>query len=112
MKRTLTLLTLLGAIAAAPLNATEHWWDGVSINKETNLLEGGYTSYKRSPSIDWDMCWAASAANAIAWWQDRVEENGALIIPEGTPRGYEVWENIRLWWKNKEVFPGQPFNIG
>ena len=106
MKRTLTLLTLLGAIAAAPLNATEHWWDGVSINKETNLLEGGYTSYKRSPSIDWDMCWAASAANAIAWWQDRVEENGALIIPEGTPRGYEVWENIRLWWKNKGGFPG------
>ena len=106
MKRTLTLLTLLGAIAAAPLNATEHWWEGVSINKETNLLEGGYTSYKRSPSIDWDMCWAASAANAIAWWQDRVEENGALIIPEGTPRGYEVWENIRLWWKNKGGFPG------
>ena len=106
MKRTLTLLTLLGAIAATPLNATEHWWEGVSINKETNLLEGGYTSYKRSPSIDWDMCWAASAANAIAWWQDRVEENGALIIPEGTPRGYEVWENIRLWWKNKGGFPG------
>ena len=106
MKRTLTLLTLLGAIAATPLNATEHWWKGVSINKETNLLEGGYTSYKRSPSIDWDMCWAASAANAIAWWQDRVEENGALIIPEGTPRGYEVWENIRLWWKNKGGFPG------
>ena len=106
MKRTLTLLTLLGAIAATPLNATEHWWKGVSINKETNILEGGYTSYKRSPSIDWDMCWAASAANAIAWWQDRVEENGALIIPEGTPRGYEVWENIRLWWKNKGGFPG------
>ena len=103
MKKTLTLLTLLGATAAAPLNAKEYWADGVTFDKMTKTATGAYTSYKHNSvsGPDAAMCWAAAASNLIAWWQDRTEENGAIIIPDGTPRGYDVWETVRTLWVNQ-----------
>lgn len=103
MKETLTLLTLLGATAAAPLNAKEYWADGVTFDKTTKMATGAYTSYKHNSvsGSDAAMCWAAAASNLIAWWQDRTEENGAIIIPDGTPRGYDVWETVRTLWVNQ-----------
>ncbi|MDO4818673.1 MAG: hypothetical protein Q3986_09635 [Akkermansia sp.] len=108
MKRTLTLLTLMGAIAAAPLNAREVWWKGVTRDPETQMMEGAITSYKHNPYAgeDSEMCWVAAASNVIAWWQDRVEENGALIIPEEAPRGYNVFEKERTLWANVGGYEG------
>ena len=108
MKKTLTLLTLLGAIATAPLNAKEVWWKGVTHDPETQMMEGAITSYKHNPYAgeDSEMCWVAAASNVIAWWQDRVEENGALIIPEEAPRGYNVFEKERTLWANVGGYEG------
>ena len=104
MKKTLAIATLLGALnATAPANATEHWAKGVTFDKTTKMATGAYTSYKHNAvsGDDSELCWAASAANLIAWWQDRTEENGAIIIPNGTPRGYAVWETVRTLWDNR-----------
>ncbi len=103
MKKTLAIAALLGVLyASVPCSATIHWADGVTCDLTTGMATGAYTSYKHNAVYgdDSQLCWAASAANLIAWWQDRVEENGAIIIPNGTPRGYEVWEEVRLNWGN------------
>ncbi|MDO4818526.1 MAG: PEP-CTERM sorting domain-containing protein [Akkermansia sp.] len=103
MKKTLTLLALAAVLGAPQLTATEHWADGVTFDKTTKMATGAYTSYKHNSvsGSDAAMCWAAAASNLIAWWQDRTEENGAIIIPDGTPRGYEVWETVRTLWYNQ-----------
>ncbi|MCQ2371002.1 MAG: PEP-CTERM sorting domain-containing protein [Akkermansia sp.] len=103
MKKTLTLLALAAVLGAPQLTATEHWADGVTFDKTTKMATGAYTSYKHNSvsGPDAAMCWAAAASNLIAWWQDRTEENGAIIIPDGTPRGYEVWETVRTLWYNQ-----------
>ncbi len=44
---------------------------------------GGYRMYY---SGDFSMCWAASAANTLQWWQDRKAEYTAL--PTDVPNGY------------------------
>ena len=110
MKKTLTLLALLGALTSAPLRAEDIWWPGV---EGTPSEYGGYdlkgatATYKHNSSgtnpgdtPDYDMCWGVTAANQIAWWQEQVEQNGALIIPENAPRGNQVWEELRTMWKN------------
>lgn len=110
MKKTLTLLALLGTIAATTLFAGEEvWWTGVTHDPETHTMEGAITTYKLlSPTYntDSDMCWVASACNVIAWWQDRVEENGALIIPESAPRDYDVFLKERQLWNNVGGYQG------
>lgn len=96
MKKTLFLLaTLLAPLAA---QAETIWTAGV--------IEGApstyYTAYKHNPSYGWDhnMCWAVSASNVIAWWQDQVTQSGAYILPEDCPTGLGVWEQVRLLWQD------------
>lgn len=108
MKKTLTLLALLmiaGPQAMADTTAPrEVWWNGVTHDPTTRKMEGAITTYKYNtyPGVNSDsgMCWVASACNLLAWWQDRVEENGALIIPEGTPRDYKIFDVERTLWNN------------
>ena len=110
MKKTLTLAAVLAALYTAPAYAGEHWADGVEWDRVSRLATGAYTSYKHNSTSaavpegdtpDHLLCWAVSASNLIAWWQDRVRENGALILPDDAPRGYEVWENVRKYWYNQ-----------
>lgn len=110
MKKTLTLMALLGSLTSAPLSAEDIWWPGV---EGTPSEYGGYdlkgatATYKHNSSgtnpgdtPDYDMCWGVTAANQIAWWQEQMEQNGALIIPKNAPRGNQVWEELRTMWKN------------
>ena len=110
MKKTLTLMALLGALSSAPLSAEDIWWPGVEATPSEYGgydLKGATATYKHNSSgtnpgdtPDYDMCWGVTAANQIAWWQEQVEQNGALIIPENAPRGNQVWEELRTMWKN------------
>ncbi len=111
MKKSLLLMALLGSMTAAPLSAEDIWWQGVEATPAPNggyALSGATATYKHNPggtnpgdTPDYNMCWGVSAANQIAWWQEQMEQNGALIIPEGTPRGNEVWEKMRQMWQNQ-----------
>lgn len=74
------------AISVFRATATEYWVDGVSRNG------GWYDAVKYgnlNDSRDSNLCWAASAANMLQWWQARYE------IPEGIPNGDEIWNDIR-----------------
>ena len=111
MKKTLTIAALLGALyTTVPATGAEHWADGVTgWRLDNRIANGAYTSYKHNSvtgaaaegdTPDHLMCWAAAASNLIAWWQDRVKENGALILPDEAPRGHDVWEAVRTYWTN------------
>lgn len=62
----LVLLALSAALSTA--TAAQAWVDGVS------RTSGWYDANKANPDSedgDNDLCWAASASNLIAWWQDK-----------------------------------------
>lgn len=108
MKKTLTLISLLGLGSLEAVESGQYWVTGVTYNEETSSITGGYTAYKHTPSSgpnaeDHLMCSAVSASNVIAWWQDEVERNGAVIVPDEAPRGTQVWEDVRLMWKNRAL---------
>ena len=64
-----------------------------------------YYFFTKAGAYDSPMCWAISAACTIAWWQDQVEKNGALIMPKDQPRDIDVWYTMRNHWKSRG---GQP----
>ena len=107
MKKTLTLLALLGMLAANPLAAEEHWMVGVTCHDNNSTDEwlnynypkvvdaGAYTFSKdQADTYATNQCWVASGADTLAWWQDQVEANGALIIHSDIPRGQDLWKAI------------------
>ncbi len=50
---------------------------------------GSYSGYKMSASDDNAMCWAASSANTLQWWQDRKAESTTVTAPNG----YAEWQS-------------------
>ncbi len=117
MKKTLTLLALLMIAGPQAMAETtpprEVWWTGVTHDPETHKMEGAITTYKHyyAGDSDSDMCWVAASSNVIAWWQDRVEQNGALIIPKDAPRDYEVFETERHLWPNVGGYEGRAIQM-
>lgn len=61
----------------------------------------------RGENGDINMCWAASAANIIEWWQDRYVSKGG-VLPEGAIKGpgknYELalMELFHTQWNNEK----------
>lgn len=125
MKKTLTLLALLmiagpQAMAETTTTTTEHWVKGVVCHDNDSPDEwfrnnypkvvdaGAYTFSKNdADSYATNQCWAASAANALAWWEDRVEENGALILHD-TPRGVNLWKTLSPMFVKDGGYPAMP----
>ncbi|MDO4221929.1 MAG: hypothetical protein Q4C88_07405 [Akkermansia sp.] len=122
MKKTLTLLALLGMLAAYPLTAEEHWMVGVTCHDNNESSEyyrdnypkvvdaGAYTFSKSdADSYATNQCWAAAAADTLAWWEDRVEENGALILHD-TPRGLQLWKTLSPMFVKDGGYPRYAMN--
>lgn len=77
------LHVLVAATALAgtlPTDAATVWADGVSKNR-------GWTDANKTGENDKFLCWAASAANIIEWWQTK--NTGAARFPGNTPRKAE-----------------------
>ena len=122
MKKTLTLLALLGAVATSPLSAEDVWMKGVKWSYPT---DPDYLEYRRivedntaytfskddADEHATNQCWAAAAADTLAWWQDRVEENGALIIHSGIPRGLELWKTLSPMFVTDGGYPNFAMNF-
>ncbi|MDO4222385.1 MAG: hypothetical protein Q4C88_09735, partial [Akkermansia sp.] len=107
--------------AALPLHAAVRTY----MVRGVTEAKGWYDGDKSGPS-DRQMCWAASAANMIAWWQDR---NADTHGQTQAPTGKNVWETMKKafdntagspmaatnWWfsKNKGPRPnGAKENLG
>ena len=84
-------LCLFAGVAAAEdsVNLTRY---GVDVDS----TEGWYDANKTPENdIDDNMCYAASAANLVTWWQDWRKQNG-YSLPEGVPDTLEdVWNRYR-----------------
>lgn len=80
------LVTVLCCVAMVHAETKTVWANGVS-------AEGGWYDVNKSDStIDDDMmCYAASAANLLAWWQDSLTR-----VPVGTPgTADEIWSTMQ-----------------
>ncbi len=80
--------------------AEEYWVDGVT--KETGWYDANKTPAKDGYWVTGDQgdvstCHAATAANLIAWWQDRYK---GRKLPEGVPTdAQEIWQT----YKNHQI---------
>ncbi len=83
MKKTFLTVLVCGAAAFSCASAEIIWVDGVSI-------ENGWFDVNKSSTTNADdmMCYAASAANLIAWWQNKLPG-----VPAGTPtHANAIWQ--------------------
>lgn len=85
--RSFLLPVIACAFTLSPVRADELWVDGVSISG------GWYDANKANPYAedgDNNLCWAASASNLIAWWQDKYQ------VPSGTPTDVDnIWSTYK-----------------
>ena len=90
-------LAMLPLCAAEPPAPATHWVKGVTAEK------GWHDANKDRPE-DGHKCWAATAANMLAWWQDR---NPHLAARPGAPCGLgEIWDTFRRAFTD---CPGETF---
>lgn len=84
----LSVLVLLAFSAAlSTATAAQAWVDGVT------QTSGWYDANKANPYAedgDNDLCWAASASNLVAWWQDKYQ------TPAGVPNDIDsIWATYK-----------------
>lgn len=109
MMRLASLLALL--LTCLPTSAgTQIWVRGVSPQK-------GWYDANKTLTHDRNLCWAATAANMIAWWQDQHADTAArTAMPQGASA---AWDTLRRafsdcsgdtyfslrWWFSGEMPP-------
>lgn len=87
----------------------QHWANGLRFDASGSVT-GGYYDVNKTGSGDSNLCWAAAAANMLAWWQE--QGMTATVVPDA-PQGAEAiyatftqsWENSSgvdvyglIWW--------------
>ena len=105
-------------LAGTPLSAEEHWMVGVECHDHPDfeagyrkIVDAGAYTFSKSDADSYatNQCWAASAADTLAWWEDRVEENGALIMHD-TPRGLDLWKTLSPMFVKDGGYPRYAMN--
>lgn len=86
MKQIFSNLSIV-ALCSMPLSAqaSQIWADGVS--EESGWID--YEKQKTQGDGDDNLCWAASSANIIDFWQQR------YVVPAGTPTGEAIWNRFK-----------------
>lgn len=96
MKLTRSLIFLLASTAAlSPLSAVEIWTKDKTQASGYVSRDGGYfDADKQYDGTDNWLCWAASASNMIAWWQN--QNPGAQVAAPETPSGIQdIWQTYK-----------------
>ncbi|MCR5184414.1 MAG: IdeS/Mac family cysteine endopeptidase [Opitutales bacterium] len=84
MMRKITFFALGLSLMSGTALADEAWAKGVT-------RASGWYDFNKGEDYFRDMgyCWAATASNILAWWQDQ------YAVPAGTPTGEAVWQTFR-----------------
>ncbi|MGN0874318.1 MAG: hypothetical protein ACI4OZ_03925, partial [Akkermansia sp.] len=95
MKNRFVRLVLLGVLvlSASVSEALEAWVYGVSSN-------AGWYDNNKNWNGDSNLCWAASAANVINWWQSYSNYTSTTA-----PTGTGVWQTFQNNFKNEMSEP-------
>ena len=84
------LFTCSLCLTAAVASAEEYWASG--IYESGGNYYGWYDVDKtREKDVDDLMCYAASASNLVAWWQDGRIESGLSVSPEAPTAAEAIW---------------------
>lgn len=81
-----------------------HWAQGVGVNA-AGEVEGWYDAEKTVEEGDADdnMCYAASAANIISWWQDNYSEVASQDAPKELKGTGGIWDSFVQSNRNQEA---------
>ena len=84
------LFTCSLCLTAAVASAEEYWASGIS--QSDGNYYGWYDVDKtREKDVDDLMCYAASASNLVAWWQDGRIKSGLPVSSEAPTAAEDIW---------------------
>ena len=94
MRLLTTSLALAALLAAQAACGATLWVQGVT-------AEDGWHDADKSLEHDGDLCWASTAANMVAWWQERHPQAAQDAAASSAPRGLEaVWKALRTAFRD------------
>ena len=100
MNRRLLPVVLSVQMMAPCASGETLWAEGVN-------EQGGWYDFNKSPDrSDSELCWAITAANLIAWWQ----EHRADVLRPGIPQKDKVWQVVRESFNNEGSDPDEAMN--
>ncbi len=80
-------------------NLTYTWAKGLTFNADGSISGGYYDVHKVWGGVDDYMCWAASASNIIAWWQQLYDTTSTT--PGTEPEDVtDIFSTIKQYWSN------------
>ncbi len=94
----------LGALAAATVGSAAEAQPGTLWAAGVTADAGWYDFNKVRTGEESELCWAITAANLIAWWQ---QQRTAEELPQGVPTQQAVWEVFRASFSNSGSDPDQ-----
>lgn len=87
-------------LCLCPATGTEYWVQGVS--RDGGWYDVNKTFTEEDP--DSDMCWAASASNVLAWWQDNNPQYVELE-PDAPSSADAIWQSFKDAFANGGGIP-------
>lgn len=93
-----TRMALAMSMISSAVGGEALWSAGVNAEK------GWYDFNKNRTGEESELCWAITAANLIAWWQDTLPMDQ---LPAGIPTGEGVWDVYRSSFSNDGSDPDQ-----
>lgn len=92
-----SLLGILAVCGVGGVQGESLWAAGIS-------ARGGWYDFNKDPrKPESKLCWAITASNLLAWWQDNAISN----LPEEIPTGKGVWEAFRTAFTDNGCDPDQ-----
>ena len=82
------------ALPSVPVSAAELFAPGVTKDS------GWYDTNKVFDSQDSNLCWAATAANVIAWWMDNYENGGGDLSKISDRSNNQIFQKFKENWNN------------
>lgn len=83
---------VLASLLLMPWAPAETLW-AAGVNEQ-----GGWYDFNKSPDrSDSELCWAITAANLLAWWQ----EQRADVVCPAIPQKEKVWQVVRDSFNNE-----------